>query len=186
MAKSWLDDGNEIATDIDVALDALRFTSDWLWRNVVADDVWPRQMPEELAVALEKMDGALRAAKDFARYPGEHVASKFLAARVMTRDEFYTLCALGGGPPFNVSGLCPFDEYEIYTFFCYEDDEQWTYINPDKKPPTPSTLSLGVVVKLVGGFGIAPEEVRISFLHPDEREFFRKYLPEVFARFKDA
>lgn len=57
---------------------------------------------------------------------------------------------------------------------CYEDGDRRAYINPWETPRAPGVVRMR--------FGIPPEEARLESLRPEQREFFQKYLPEVYAR----
>ena len=115
---------------------------------------------------------------------GGNLWDKCLKGQRMTREEFYLLAAQGIMKIPSETGMG--DAYDEYNYYFYEDNEQRGYINPSARPDPPP------VPKLDGGWtqtisqeiGIVPEDVKISFLNEEQKDFFKKYKPELFLRFK--
>jgi hypothetical protein len=101
----------------------------------------------------------------------------WLQAQAITREQFYLLSAASGsalGDP-KEQGLSDFDDYDLFRFQWYEEDQKHSYID----------------IRLAPGHGgpfrllrRAPEECRRRCLRPDQLAFFRDQLPEVFKRFR--
>ena len=69
------------------------------------------------------------------------------------------------------------DDYEVYGMLCYEDNEWIGCINLHLAPRDRETEQHAL------RFGRSPEECRRRFLRPEQDAFFRKHLPDVYARF---
>ncbi len=93
----------------------------------------------------------------------------------LTEDEFY-LCRLAGVsfPWAGSLGVGAAHDAQAFDHHFYEDDKQMGYINPQKTDSTGRHDMLG----------IDPQEVRVSALRPAQREFWERYSPAVFARFR--
>ena len=98
----------------------------------------------------------------------------WLQAQPITREQFYLLSAASGsalGDP-KEQGLSDFDDYDLFRFQWYEEDQEHSYID----------------IRLAPGQSVpyrrAPEECRRRCLRPDQLAFFRDQLPEVFKRFR--
>jgi hypothetical protein len=106
----------------------------------------------------------------------------YLEGRPLSREQSYVCRALGLdlGTAREV-GLVDVDDYDVYRMLCYEDDRRWAYINIHLVPPEP--IRLGPVTRIRMRFGRAPEECRRRFLQPEQHDFFREHLPDVYARF---
>jgi hypothetical protein len=107
----------------------------------------------------------------------------------MTAEEFYVVAAIVGAPPMTAKqlGLSPVDDFELHSMLCCEHETRHVYINPELTPPEPlpEPDEDGVHQWTAGlRFGAAPEELRLSALRPEQREFFKKHLPDVYARLK--
>lgn len=139
----WVTEVRDILSAIDQADRALRDVTHWIWANVVADDVWPRTLPESVASHLDMLRGQLdqirRAADEaFSRLSSEP-SRKALLGLPMTREEYYLCRAIGVdfGTAQEV-GLVGFNDYEIYQMLCYEDDSRRCYINIHLAPRDPT------------------------------------------------
>jgi len=104
--------------------------------------------------------------------------AKLLAGAPLTREEWLLLQAMG--IPLVTAkaiGVAPLDDFALLSLLRWEDGARQAYINPDLSPTAPPEGQPGL------RFGVAPEEVRVSALRPEQRAFFRRYWPAVFARF---
>ena len=98
----------------------------------------------------------------------------------MSKEELYLLAAQG-------LWVIPSESrsqeaYEEFAYYLYEDDDRKGYINSAQRPDPPP-VPKGM---LYSGFnvGVTPEDVRIGFLQPKQKDFFEKYKPDLFARFR--
>jgi len=129
---------------------------------------------------VERLTQGLAGIGSAANEAFEHIlrwpAVKFKRGQKLTRTEYYHLVAAGvfeqGGA--KVLGLSPYDDYEAFSFLFYEDEKRIAYINPGQPHHSERRARLG----------IPPEEARLDALRPEQREFFKKHLPETYERFK--
>ena len=148
-----------------------------------------KQMPLEVSEVLATLDQELRSIErvtdSLSWYFCRNPLRKFLTGQRLSREEFYLLAARGiiVIPSENASE----EAYEAFAQYLYEDNEQMGYINPSERPdPPPVPTGNGGWTQEVNGMkiGIVPENVRISFLRPDQLNFFRDFRPELFSRFR--
>jgi hypothetical protein len=105
---------------------------------------------------------------------------RFLRSLELTREEYYMTVAAGmHSYTAKAAGLSAFDDFEIFTFFCYEDEERRCYINPSMQPLPPGRIRLHG-----GGLGEPPENLSWSKLRPEQQAFFTEYLPSIAERFE--
>ncbi|HEX5436477.1 MAG TPA: hypothetical protein VFW98_04930 [Gemmatimonadaceae bacterium] len=181
----WAYPFHQIAAAADQGMNALQQVTTWLSRNVVADDVLPREdPPRELAPAIESLRAALenirRARSDaFERFVTGPL-ERFVRGFELTAEQYYLLGAMGAirGTAKDL-GLSPVDDFEAFALLHYEDNDWEGYINPSLQPRVPGSDKAGL------RFGRSPEELPRARLRPEQSEFFRRYLPEVFARFRE-
>ena len=166
----------EAAEDLESGFLELR---KWLWKNVVAHDCLPPDLPEDLKPIIERLTERLAHMHSAAKEVFDHLsfrpAYKLAYGEKLTRTEYYLLVAAG---IFNVGhskALClsPYDDYEAFSFLHYKDESVTAYMNPGKRLGEGSIFS-----------EIPPEEARLDKLSPEQREFFKKSLPKVYERFK--
>jgi hypothetical protein len=179
----------EAAEDLESGFLELR---KWLWKNMVAHDCLPQALPEDLKPIIERLTERLAQVRSAACEAFENLsarpAAKFLRGERLTRTEYYLLTAAGifkeGGS--KALGLSPYDDYDTFSFLHYEDEKRITYIDPSEKPfDPPREVSPGKFVQHVHPrLGIPPEEARLDALRPEQREFFKQHLPEIYKRFK--
>jgi hypothetical protein len=163
---------------------------EWVCRNIVADDVVPREVPEPLASHLKALAQELdrargAAAQAFDRY-SDGPLEKMLHGWLLSREEYYLCRAMG--MDFGTArelGLSEFEDYDVYRMLRYEDDKRLTYINVHEVQETlqKETPPEGVTEKIHLRFGSPPEECKRRYLRPEQQEFFLNYLPRVYARF---
>jgi len=177
-----------IGESVNKAHNAMGEITQWLYRNVVGNDVLPREMPEplnaNLAALAEELDAVRRAAENASSYfaPGPLA---LLHGLPLSRAEYFIYQARGMefGTAREV-GLSRFDDYYVYQMLCYQDEESRGYINVNLTPIDPNSSTDGV--RVVGmRFGRAPEECRRRHLRPEQEHFFRQYLPTVYVRFSE-
>jgi hypothetical protein len=175
-------------SEVDSALKTIRETektvaalSDWLWRNVAADDVFPRELPVPLATLMSQLTHDLKAVEHSVSSAIERYRDTglnlLLNGEMLSREQYHLLAAMG--LPIvsaNLAGLSDLDDYDIYRMFCYEDNTRYTLINPSEKPGQSGVVRLR--------FGCPPEELELRALRPEQLAFFRDRLPAVFKRFK--
>jgi hypothetical protein len=133
------------------------------------EDLQPRRLSEE----PELQSDLLR------------VLIQIQGGRRLTREQFYLAMAFGLLNFSNRStGVYQFDDYEIFDFFCYEDQEQCGYIQPSLEPNPPPVQGTEITLTARTGPGLAPEDVFWHRLRSAQRLFFESYLSEVAIRFK--
>ena len=104
----------------------------------------------------------------------------WLQGQPITREQFYLLRA-DDQPPGSAladpkeQGLSDFDDYDLFRFQWYEEDQEHSYIDIRLAPGHSGPFRL---------LRRAPEECRRRCLRPDQLAFFRDQLPEVFKRFR--
>lgn len=134
--------------------------------------------PAEGSETLPALDHELRSIKqevgNLRWYFCGNPSHKWLAGQELTREEFYLLAAQGIIRIPSESGLK--EAYKEFVYYLYEDDQRICYINPSEQPVPPWEVRLQI--------GIVPEEVRESFLRPAQLDFFKKYRPKLFSRFR--
>jgi len=145
----------------------------------------PEQLVNELGMALHAIEGAARAA--FERYSSGPVI-KFARGIPLTPEEYHYLCASGLDWGAKDAGLSPLTDFEVFSMFFYEDDKRHTLINPDalaRWPRGPAEVGVEVVHdRVFARLGTPPEELSLSALRPEQKDFFQDYLPKIYARFK--
>ena len=109
----WAAELRDILDAADRASEALRDVNQWMWRNVVASDTLPLQMPEipGLGVLQQELSRIRQSsAKAFERYASEP-SRKLLTQSALTREEYYVCRAMGVEQQRVSTGL---DDYEAY------------------------------------------------------------------------
>ncbi len=190
--EAWSDEIRQIKhilESVEHATEGLRVLDQWLWGNVVGHDVLPCEMPEPARSSLERLRQELasmrRAGQElFSRFSSGPVA-ELLDGHRLTREEYYLLAAadIWEMIPWGTAkqlGLSPCDDFEVFSFFWYQDNMRFGYINPEEVQRDPGSQ------RVRARFGRPPEEIRLSALRPDQREFFERYLPAIYARFTRA
>ena len=101
----------------------------------------------------------------------------WIQAQPITREQFYLLRAEPPGSALGPKeqGLSDFDDYDLFRFQWYEEDQKHSYIDIRLAPGHGGAFRL---------LRRAPEECRRRCLRPDQLAFFRDQLPEVFKRFR--
>ena len=61
---NWHQQFSDIHMSIEVAERFLKEISDWVWHNVVAEDVLPKQMPSEISEILNNLNQELQKNKE--------------------------------------------------------------------------------------------------------------------------
>jgi hypothetical protein len=185
MEAPWADQLRDLIGAADRASAAVRDIRAWAWENVVASDVIPRETPEPLQSYLTTLERDLGGMGETARRLFGRLSSepsgKLLAGRPLSREEYYLVRALGtdfGGA--QELGLSDLADYEVYRMLCYEDDQQWSYINVHLSPREPQAQ------RIAARLGRPPEECRRRHLRPEQVIFFRDRLPEIYKRFSDG
>jgi hypothetical protein len=180
---NWADEIRDILRAIERALREL--TSD-LWDNTTASDVWPRKLPGDAGSLLGTLHAELdqcrqSAHEAFDRYSSGPCANA-LTGRPLSREQYYLCRAMGAdfgtAPEVGLAGL---DDYGVYQMLCYEDDERWAYIDIHLAPRKPTRP--GPSTRVSARFGRAPKECRRRYLRPEQHDFFREHLPDVYDRF---
>ncbi|HEX7114915.1 MAG TPA: hypothetical protein VF193_07270 [Steroidobacter sp.] len=182
--RPWADQLRDLIGAAERASAAVRYIRAWVWENVVAGDVVPRVMPEPLESHLTGLEHDLGGIGELARALFGRLSSdpsgKLLAGWPLSREEYYLVRALGvdfGGA--RELGLTDLADYEVYRMLCYEDDDQWSYINVHLRPREREPRRIGA------RFGRPPEECRRRALRSEQVTFFRDRLPEIYKRFSD-
>ena len=94
------------------------------------------------------------------------------SASTLTPEQYYLLLACGlWEEHIKYYGISPATSYEVHCHFLYEDDNRKCLINISD-PRFPSM------------HGCYPEELQLEGLRSEQKDFFKKHLPEIFQRFE--
>jgi len=166
----------------------LRNLGIWVRDNKIAKDVFTPQRLSQVEEALSKIHKGLssieQSTENLIWHFFRNSMDKFLAGQRLEREEFYFLEWYKNTiSTFEIDSM---DPYEEFSHHYYEDNEKNGYIDPSEIIDT-----LLLQTDNGGGtqidhqkLGIAPEEVRTSFLRPDQKDFLREFEPDLFSRFK--
>ena len=160
--------------------------------NVALTSIAELMEPIEIKRACGKIYQEVRylieISNDIRYYFCSQPVDKLIGGRPLTIEEFYLLAAMGD---IHISSRTGNEEsYEEFRHYLYEDDERRGYIIPSQKPdplPPISPTSNGIIWHKTHPLqiGLTPEDVRISYLKEDQKNYFEKYFPQVFCRFKN-
>lgn len=144
----------------------------------------PEECSNKLAILEQELSAVDQNIGNLKWYFGMNSSDKWLKGQMMTKEEFYLLAAQGILTVPSETGER--EAYEEYNYYLYEDDEQTGYINPSAEPDSPpvQTPDGGRTQKVSLKIGICPENVKISFLKEEQKDFFKRYKPGLFSRFK--
>lgn len=181
--EAWAD---TIRRKIDIVTELERVGREiegWIWTNVVGTDVLPRQLPADLELRLKRLHDGLREVEQLAKNLFARMCSDpsagFLHGSLLSAEEFYLLRAMGAEiGMLQALRLSTVDEYQLFQLLWYEDGSWKGYINPIEEVRDPQP------VRVIPRIGRPPEELREAALRVDQRAFFQKYLPRVYARFQ--
>ncbi len=72
---------------------------DSVWKNIVASDVWPRELPDDISVLLSSLRREIEAVRQAAqnglsRYQDSAVDC-YLKGRMVSREQYHLLAAMG-------------------------------------------------------------------------------------------
>jgi hypothetical protein len=172
--KSNLDELEEVKRNFDLL-------KTWMMNNLSAKDELPAMLPEQASEFIDKIRKSLAIIQKsenelFNRFSSEPVGKYALGAK-LSREEFYFLKAMDvsliNAKDLNLGN---WDDFDFFNLLTYKDDQRCGYINP--------TLLKDEIRKVEIKFGISPENIKLSALRPEQHDFFSKYLPAVYARFK--
>src|SRR6476659_7711737 len=97
--SDWAKEVCEILAAIAHADQAGRDLSRWIWDNVVAHDVLPRQLPQPLTAHFDTLEREIRTIRLLADQAFERYSSaplgKLVKGLPLTREEFYLCRAMG-------------------------------------------------------------------------------------------
>ena len=166
---------------VDDALNSVRMLHPAITESM-ASDVLPAQLPEPANSLYQTLYHELDEARAALTELEERLALprwKFLSGRLLLKEEYYALCADDLGWPdrgsLGLAGVSGLTDFELYTFFHYEDDQWMGLINPSESPRRKGRIGLRL--------GRPPEEIPLTGLRLDQRDFFAEFLPAVFTRF---
>ena len=111
-------------------------------------------------------------------------SDRFFSCKPFTQTQYFFMrdCGLNLGDAYSL-GFSPLPDYDIYQMLYYEDDEQRCYIN--LKPQRPREIVHKDGSRTISiEYGTYPEELKAEYLRPEQREFFKQYMPETYKRFK--
>ena len=154
--------------------------------ETMASDVLPLEYPEPATSLYRTLYHELTSARSQVGDLFEAMAAqprvKFLRGLLLTETEYYALCMEGiVWPDRRALGLGQLGELtdcDLYRLFHYED-EQWVgLINPSEVPRKNGRTGVRI--------GRPPEEIPLTGLRPEQREFFSRNLSAVFSRFAES
>ncbi len=179
---SWADDIKTVQKSAEHVTDALAELDGWLTGTGGSREGQPAPLPERVQAFLELLRAEMSRIGQagvglFKRLSTEPVA-KLLGGSPLTREEFHLLQAMG--IPLAAArslGLAPLDDFEVLGLLRYEEGARRAYINPGLS--NAKTAARGEL-----RYGIAPEDVRLADLRPEQRAFFETHCPGLLARFR--
>jgi hypothetical protein len=187
-SRNWPDQFEKISKSAGVAAGLLHRLAKRLVANTeTEEEILDSELREEVFEVFRQLDHALarieKTNSELRDYFCSLPVRKLLTGLPLTREEFYLLAAAGAVTIPSESGEGP---YEEFMYYLYEDDEQSGYINLSE-----THLEQWVSVEANGWetepsvtLGVVPEDVKTSCLGKDQKAFFKKYRPKLYARFK--
>jgi hypothetical protein len=153
----------------------------WLMNNLSAKDEQPSRLPEQVSEFIGKISKAIismqKGEKDLFNRLSSEPVGKYASGAKLNREEFYLLKAMDV-PLIDPKdcNLSNWDDFDFFNLLTYEDEQRRGYINP---------IPLKYEIRKANiKFGIPPENLKLSALRQEQHDFFSKYLPAVYARFK--
>ena len=186
-ATDWSSQFYNIKQCADKAELLLRDVGRWVLNNVVAKDVIPPEMPEDVAMLLsgigQELENIRKLENSFKDYFCINPVDKFAKGLRLTEVEFYLLLAQG---ILTMSGVSGKTQYKEFMYYYYQDYEKKGYIDFDAPLPTGRKVKKygKETIKLRLGCEIEPEDVCVSSLSNEQKDYFEKHAPELFARFR--
>jgi len=186
-ATNWSSQFAKIKRCADEAEQLLVDIEKWVWNNVVGKDVIPHQMPEDVATLLseigKELENIRKLENSFRDYFCINPAHKLAKGVRLTKVEFYLLLAQDILTMPGVSGKTQYEEFMCYY---YQDEERKGYIVFDAPLPTgKKEKKYGKeTIKLRLGYEVEPEDVCVSKLTNEQKRYFEKHAPNLFARFR--
>lgn len=176
---TWLREIRAIGASASEAAQRLNDLRSWIrgaLSHHVAEEAF--ELVDALSTALREIEEGQKAAVE--RY-FEGPASSFFRRRFLTREEFYLVAAMAG-PPTTAKrlGLSDFDDYDVFSMLCYQDNTRTCYIDPLAKSPSSRSGKVGLRL------GAAPEELQVGGLRPEQHKFFAEFMPAVYGRFQGS
>jgi hypothetical protein len=137
----------------------------------IAASLRPAPVTPDVVTLTEEISRAITLANQLSERLHEGPLKGLLQGRLLSREEYYLLVALGvlGGR----SSIG--DSYAEFQMLHYEDDERRFYIMLDERP------AAGMIRV---HHGMWPEEIWWERLRSEQKEYFERYLPEVAVRFR--
>ena len=144
----------------------------------------PKDVAEMLVVLSEHVEVTTRWAHHLNSMVRDEVITVFefvyLAGQKLTFEQYALLAArqlvpCGKGDTRR--------DYEQFLMLYYEDDDRHGYIDLNAPLPSPPGY---VNVRMTLGNEVAPEEVRVDALRPEQRGFLAEHYPEIYVRFREA
>jgi hypothetical protein len=104
-SEDWIDDIRKLSSLVDQQEAICQQIAEWIWKNVPAPDVLPRELPVDIAGALLLLGESTRETKMATAALLERIcatpAAKFMNGELLTREEFHLLASRGALPEFS-------------------------------------------------------------------------------------
>jgi hypothetical protein len=156
---------------VDGCREASQELSSLAWKDLVASDVLPHSLPTDWEIVLNRLSESVARAKSQLVDLDEiwnRILAKLVRGEKLERAEFYLFMS-------TESFRFPDEDYEKFEMLVYKDGERQGYINSHRQRLKPGRLGIG--------WGILPEDVRVSSLSPEQQEFFKSQAPDTWLRF---
>jgi hypothetical protein len=106
----------------------------------------------------------------------------YISGYMPSKEQYFLFHSIAGEEWVNAK---PHSEYELFCLFSYKDDEKMCFINPTLTPEVDeSTPRENENFAIPVNVGVSPEELSVNGLRPEQKEFFQKYDPDTYIRFK--
>lgn len=105
----------------------------------------------------------------------------------LTEKQYHIICAAIGPfcPTAQSLGLIDMSDLEVYQHCVYEDDGKVCFMDPEESP-LDKAKDVGQSNSFRARMAVSPEECHVKHLRSEQRKFWKKFRPDVFARFRGS
>jgi hypothetical protein len=188
----WGESIQSATKSIGSAVDELGDLIQFFNRNIACAGWLPNDHISQISTSLTALQKSLQQAAEsldpIADLQGRATLT-FLAGKKLNREQFYFLLMSESLEWTNKNlGLSDFDDFELFDLLRYKGTERQGYIYLcEDVDDLPDIGADDWFLKLLSSTYrkaiIPPEEIRWHTLQPEQREFFKRYLPKMVGRF---
>jgi hypothetical protein len=115
------------------------------------------------------------------------VRTAFSYGRLNLTERQYWLLLADGLELFTAKklGISPVSDYDCYKMCVYKNEQEVCFMDPDETPEVETVDRKTGHKRIRFRLARSPEELEAKHLRPEQREFFKKYRPDVLARLKE-